>query len=119
MYANPWLSRSSDRAVWASGDISARPSEFNGRSNDVTVAATESTRVASLVFAEQQGSRTSMVGSLSVPLLGHMGEPVGIRTTMRRDLTVHVKAWSHCAREEQDAREMSIDNTRFRFRVKA
>jgi molecular chaperone DnaK len=94
-------------------------SEFNGRSNDVTVAATESTRVASLVFAEQQGSRTSMVGSLSVPLLGHMGEPVGIRTTMRRDLTVHVKAWSHCAREEQDAREMSIDNTRFRFRVKA
>jgi len=71
-----------------------------------------------LVFAERQAGRTSVAGTLSVPLQGHLGEPVHIKTTLRRDLTVGVKAWSHCCDHAQDVREMSIDNTRFRFRVK-
>ncbi len=93
--------------------------EFDGSSCDVTVATTASSRIASLVLAEQQGGRTSIAGTLSVPLLGHIGEPVHIRTTLEQDLTVRVKAWSQCALEDRDARELSINNTRFRFKVKA
>lgn len=91
---------------------------FDGSASVVQVAATESTRSASLVFAERQAGRTSVAGTLSVPLQGHLGEPVHIKTTLRRDLTVGVEAWSHCCDHAQDVREMSIDNTRFRFRVK-
>jgi molecular chaperone DnaK (HSP70) len=91
---------------------------FDGTAEVVQVAATESTRRASLVFAERQAERTSVAGSLSVPLQGHLGEPVHIKTTLRRDLTVGVEAWSQCCDSAWDVREMSIENTRFRFRVK-
>ena len=91
---------------------------FDGSSEVVHVAATESTRRASLVFAERQAGRTSVAGTLSVPLQGHLGEPVHIKTTLRRDLTVGIEAWSRCCDQARDVRHMSIDNTRFRFRVK-
>lgn len=92
-------------------------SEFDDSKSQVTVAATESTRLASIVVAERQAERIAHVGTLSVPLLGHIGEPVYIETVLRRDLTVGVAAWSHCADAERDFRSLDITNTRFRFRV--
>ena len=92
---------------------------FDGRSSQVTVAATHSTRLASLVIAERQGERDALVGTMSVPLQGHLGEPVHIETTLARDLTVRVKAWSQCGLDARDARELTITNTRCRFRVNA
>jgi len=92
-------------------------SQFDGAESHVTVAATESTRVASIVLAERQSDRTTLAGTLSVPLQGHLGEPVQIRTVLRRDLSVGVDAWSRCADAERDIRSLNITNTRFRFRV--
>jgi len=92
---------------------------FDGSEWFRTVAATESTRKASLVLAERQSGRVSVAGILSVPLQGHLGEPIHIRTTLKRDLTVGVEAWSQCCDEASDTRGLSIANTRFRFRVKA
>lgn len=94
-------------------------SAFDGSEWFRTVAATESTRTASLVLAERQSNRVSVAGTISVPLQGHLGEPVHIRTTLKRDLTVGVEAWSQCCDEACDMRGLSIANTRFRFRVKA
>jgi molecular chaperone DnaK len=90
---------------------------FDGSSCVVSVAATESTNHASLVFADRQAGRTAVAGTMSVPLLGHMGEPVNIETTMQRDLTVRIEAWSQCGDRTKDARSINIANTRFRFRV--
>lgn len=90
---------------------------FDGSSCVVSVAATESTKHASLVFADRQAGRIAVAGTMSVPLLGHMGEPVNIETTMQRDLTVKIEAWSQCGDRTKDARSINIANTRFRFRV--
>ena len=92
---------------------------FDGQSSQITVAATESTHLASLVIAERQGERDALVGTLSVPLQGHVGEPVHLRTTLAKDLTVQVRAWSHCGLDSLDSRELTITNTRCRFRVNA
>jgi molecular chaperone DnaK len=92
-------------------------SAFDGSSAQVTVATTEAAELASLVFADRQGDRTTVAGALSVPLQGHIGEPVQIQTTLRRDLTVEIEAWSHCNKRHEDARRLRIANTRFRFKV--
>lgn len=94
-------------------------STFDGSNCVRTVAATESTQTASLIFAVEQSKRVSVEGTLSVPLQGHLGEPVHIRTTLNRDLTVLVEAWSHCCHEATDVRRLTIANTRFRFRTNA
>ena len=94
-------------------------SEFNGREATITVAATESTELASLVFAERQDDRVATCGALGVPLLGHIGEPVHIRTTLRHDLTVGIDAWSHCSGRPEDVRSLELLNTRFQFEVRS
>ena len=91
--------------------------EFVGGSTTITVAATERTKHASLIFADREADRVSMVGSLSVPLQGHVGEPVHVRTTLKRDLTVGIEAWTSCGIEPKDVRRLDVTNTRFRFKV--
>jgi molecular chaperone DnaK len=90
---------------------------FDGTPHSITVATTESTDTASLVFAERQAGRTAIAATLSVPVVGHLGEPVEIVTTLRRDLTVEIAACSRCGDRARDERRAAYANTRFRFRV--
>lgn len=88
---------------------------FGGTSQSIVVATTESTAHAALVFAEREGN--TAIGNLSVPLVGHVGEPVEIATTLKRDLTVEIVAFSQCGDRAKDERGINYANTRFRFRV--
>lgn len=88
---------------------------FDGKSQSIVVATTESTAHAALVFAEREGN--TAIGTLSIPLVGHVGEPVEIQTTLREDLTVEIVAYSRCGDRTKDERRINYANTRFRFRV--
>lgn len=88
---------------------------FDGTSQSIVVATTESTAHAALVFAEREGN--TAIGNLSVPLVGHVGEPVEIATTLKKDLTVEIVAFSQCGDRAKDERAINYANTRFRFRV--
>ncbi len=88
---------------------------FDGSSQSIVVATTESTTHAALVFAEREGNIA--VANLSIPLVGHVGEPVEIATTLKKDLTVEIVAFSRCGDRTKDEGRVNYANTRFRFRV--
>ncbi len=89
---------------------------FDDTRSTISVAVTGHAQFASLVFADRQSGHTSMVGAISVPLQGHVGEPVHIRTTLNCDLTVGIEAWSQCG-NAQDVKHLYVPNTRFRFEM--
>lgn len=90
---------------------------FGKQPERIRVAPTEASDTASLVIAERQGNRQTTIGGLSVPLQGHVGEPVRVLTELRKDLTVGIEAWSECCLREKDARRFEYSQTRFRFRL--
>lgn len=99
--------------------LTKSPAKFDGTSMTVTVACTEQAINASLIFADRQTDKVTMAGSLSVPLQGHLGEPIHIRTTLNHDLTVRIEAWSRCCNADEDVRRLDLTDTRFRFKLDA
>jgi molecular chaperone DnaK (HSP70) len=92
---------------------------FGRRASETQFASTEATDRATLVIAERTSfnDRPRRVGTLDVPLQGHIGEPIRVHTHLRDDLTIKIAARSLCGSETEDTRILEIDDTRFRFRL--